>query len=376
MTAHGSGPIMLAAGGTGGHVFPAQALAAELDRRGRAVDIVTDRRGEDYSDRFPGQTIHRIAAATPAGRNLLGKIVAMARIAQGTLQARRLIRRVEPAAVVGFGGYPALPTMLAAITLSVPRMVHEQNAILGKVNRLLAARVDAIATSFPVTKALPENDRQKKLVTGNPVRDEVRDLAAQPYEAPGADQPFELLIFAGSQGAHSFSQIIPRALLDLPGELRRRLRVVQQCRSEDLDLVRRIYDGAGIAAETAAFFTDLPARLATTHLVIARAGAGTVSELAVAGRPSVLVPYPHATDDHQTRNAEVLSSAGGAWVLAEADGMAASLTAHLTKLMAEPELLRNAARAALGRGQPNAAALLADAVLALAADELGGRAAA
>jgi UDP-N-acetylglucosamine--N-acetylmuramyl-(pentapeptide) pyrophosphoryl-undecaprenol N-acetylglucosamine transferase len=185
-----------------------------------------------------------------------------------------------------------------------------------------------------------------------------------------------LLIFAGSQGARGFSQIIPQALLDLPDEQRRRLRVVQQCRSEDLDLVRWVYDGAGIAAETAVFFTDLPARLATAHLVIARAGAGTVSELAVAGRPSVLVPYPHATDDHQSRNAEVLSSAGGAWVLAETDGMAARLTARLMKLMAEPELLRDAARAARGKGQPNAAALLADVVLALAADELGGRAAA
>ncbi len=374
MNTHANGPIMLAAGGTGGHVFPAQALAAELDRRGRTVDIVTDRRGEDYSDRFPGQTIHRIAAATPSGRTLVGKVMAMARIAQGTLQARRLIRRVEPAAVVGFGGYPALPTMLAAITLSVPRMVHEQNAILGKANRLVAGRVNAIATSFPVTKALPENEDLPKLVTGNPVRDEVLALAARPYKAPEAEQPFELLIFGGSQGARSFSEIIPRALLELSDEERRRLRVTQQCRAEDLDMVRWIYDGAGIEAETATFITDLPARMATAHLVIARSGAGTVSELAVAGRPSVLVPYPHATDDHQTRNAEVLSSVGGAWVLAEAEGMAATLTTHLAKLMAGPELLADAARAARGRGQPDAAAVLADVVLALANNELPGRA--
>ena len=368
------GTIMLAAGGTGGHVFPAQALAAELDRRGQTVDIVTDRRGDNHAERFPGQTIHRIAAATPSGRGILGKIMAAARIAQGTLQARRLIRRVEPAAVVGFGGYPALPTMLAAITLSVPRMVHEQNAILGRVNRLIAARVDAIATSFPVTQALPENDHQPQLVTGNPVRDDVRDLAAETYVTPLPDGPFALLIFGGSQGTRSFSRVIPQALLALPKEHRGRLRVVQQCRAEDLDTVGETYAQAGIRSETATFFDDMPARLKAAHLVIARSGAGTVSELAVAGRPSILVPYPHATDDHQTRNAEVLSSVGGAWVLADADMTAEILAEHLTRLMAEPNLLADAATAAQGRGQPNAAGLLADVVQALAANELGGMA--
>ena len=368
------GTIMLAAGGTGGHVFPAQALAAELDRRGQAVDIVTDRRGDNHVGRFPGQTIHRIAAATPSGRGILGKIMAAARIAQGTLQARRLIRRVEPAAVVGFGGYPALPTMLAAITLSVPRMVHEQNAILGRVNRLIAARVDAIATSFPVTQALPENDHQPQPVTGNPVRDDVRDLAAETYVTPLPDGPFALLIFGGSQGTRSFSRVIPQALLALPKEHRGRLRVVQQCRTEDLDTVGETYAQAGIRSETATFFDDMPARLKAAHLVIARSGAGTVSELAVAGRPSILVPYPHATDDHQTRNAEVLSSVGGAWVLADADMTDEILAEHLTRLMAKPNLLADAATAAQGRGQPNAAGLLADVVQALAANELGGMA--
>ncbi|MBT5193035.1 MAG: undecaprenyldiphospho-muramoylpentapeptide beta-N-acetylglucosaminyltransferase [Rhodospirillaceae bacterium] len=376
MNPQGTGSIMLAAGGTGGHVFPAQALAAELDRRGRAVDIVTDRRGDDYSERFPGQTIHRIAAATPSGQSFLGKILAAARIAQGTLQARRLIRRVDPAAVVGFGGYPALPTMLAAITLSVPRMVHEQNAVLGRVNRLIASRVHAIATSFPSTKALPADGHQRQLMTGNPVRDEVLALAAQPYEASRGDQPFHLLIFGGSQGTASFSDVIPQALLTLAPEQRRRLRVVQQCRTEDLDQVRRCYEGADIAAETATFFTDLPARMAAAHLVIARSGAGTVSELAAIGRPGVLVPYPYATDDHQTRNAEVLDAVGGAWLLPEDELKVEYLTGLLAKLMVEPDLLIDAARAALGRAQTNAAQLLADAVLDLAANEPGGRAAA
>lgn len=370
------GSIMLAAGGTGGHVFPAQALAAELDRRGRAVDIVTDRRGVDFSGRFPGQAVHRITSATPSGRAGFGKVVAVARVALGTIQARCLIRRINPAAVVGFGGYPSLPTMLAAISLSVPRAVHEQNAVLGRVNRLIACRVDAIATSFPATKGLPRTCRQPKLVTGNPVRADVLALVDQPYQAPTPEGRFQLLIFGGSQGARRFSEVIPQALLALAPEQQQRLRVVQQCRAEDLEPVRQIYAKAGIEAETAAFFSDLPARLAAAHLVIARSGAGTVSELAAAGRPSLLVPYAHATDDHQTSNAKVLSSAGGAWLLPEADLTVSELTAHLVKLMRTPELLIEAAQAARGRAQPNAAALLADLVLALAAGGVHGRAAA
>ncbi|NQV60039.1 MAG: undecaprenyldiphospho-muramoylpentapeptide beta-N-acetylglucosaminyltransferase [Alphaproteobacteria bacterium] len=370
------GPIMLAAGGTGGHVFPAQALAAELDRRGRAVDIVTDRRGDDFSSRFPGRTVHRITSATPSGRAGLGKVMALARIALGTIQARRLIRRVDPTAVVGFGGYPSLPTMLAAISLSVPRVVHEQNAVLGRVNRLIACRVDAIATSFPATKGLPRACREPKLVTGNPVRADILALAEQAYRAPAPDGPFQLLIFGGSQGARRFSEVIPQTLLALAPDQRQRLRVVQQCREEDLEAVRQIYAKAGIEAETAAFFTDLPARLAAAHLVIARSGAGTVSELAAAGRPSVLVPYAHATDDHQTSNARVLSAVGGAWLLPEADLTVPALAALLAKLMLAPDLLHVAAQAARGRAQPNAAALLADLVLAVAANGARGRAAA
>lgn len=370
------GSIMLAAGGTGGHVFPAQALAAELDRRGRAVDIVTDRRGDDFNNRFPGQTVHRIASATPSGRAGLGKVMALARIVLGIIQARRLIRRVDPAAVVGFGGYPSLPTMLAAISLSVPRAVHEQNAVLGRVNRLIARWVDAVATSFPVTKGLPRSRQQPILVTGNPIRDDVLALAEQPYRPPAPDEPFQLLVFGGSQGARRFSEIIPQALLALAPDQRRRLRVVQQCRVEDLEAVRQIYAEAGIEAETAAFFTDLPARLTAAHLVIARSGAGTVSELAAAGRPSVLVPYVYATDDHQTINAEFLSSAGGAWLLPEADLTPSVLASHLVKLVMAPKLLQEAARAARACARPKAAVLLADLVLAIAKDGVRRRAAA
>ena len=371
-----TGSIMLAAGGTGGHLFPAQALAAELDRRGRAVDIVTDRRGDDFSGRFPGQTIHRIASATPSGRGILGKVKALARIALGTIQAWRLIRQVDPAAVIGFGGYPSLPTMLAAIALSVPRAVHEQNAVLGRVNRLLARRVDAIAISFAVTKRMPQSGYHPKLLTGNPVRGDVLAIAEQTYRAPQLDAPFQLLIFGGSQGARCFSEVIPQALVALPPEHRQRLRVVQQCRVEDLDAVRELYIEAAIEAETAAFFSDLPSRLAAAHLVIARSGAGTVSELAAAGRPSLLVPYAHATDDHQTDNAKVLCSVGAAWLLPEVDLTAPVLTAQLAKLMAAPESLTQAALAARSRAQPNAAAQLANMVVALATKGMRERAAA
>ena len=368
-----TGSIMLAAGGTGGHVLPAQVLAKELDRRGRSVMIITDFRGEDYANRFPDQTIHCITAETLGGKGFIGKIVAAALIAQGTLQARRLIRKISPATIVGFGGYATLPAMLAAITLSVPRMLHEQNAVFGRVNRLIAARVDAIATSFPITKSLPEKENQPKFVTGNPVRDEVRAIAVMPYENTGISDHFKLLVFGGSQGASHFSNIIPLALIALPERCRRRLCVVQQCRREDLEYVRSLYKKNNIQAETACFFENLPDRLAAAHLVIARSGAGTVSELAVAGRPSVLVPYPHATDDHQTCNAEVLSSVGGAWVLAEAEMTVERLSQHLIKLMDRPELLKDAAAAALGRGCPNATGLLADVVESLAVKDLPGR---
>lgn len=365
---------MLAAGGTGGHVFPAQVLAKELGRRGRTVDIVTDHRGEDYADCFPGQSIHCIAAETVSGRRCIGKLVATTLIAQGTLQARRLIQKISPAAIVGFGGYTSLPTMVAAITLSVPRMLHEQNAVLGRVNRLIAARVDAIATSFPATKLLPEKENQPKFITGNPVRDEVRAIAVIRYDNPRLSGEFKLLIFGGSQGAGRFSNVVPLALAALPESYRRRLLVVQQCRQDDLEYVQSVYAENNIQAETASFFEDLPNRLAAAHLVIARSGAGTVSELAVAGRPSVLVPYPHATDDHQTRNAEVLRAVGGAWVLPEAEMTVERLSQHLTRLMDRPALLKYAAEAALGQGCPNAAGLLADVVESLAVYNLDGTA--
>jgi len=362
-----SGAILLAAGGTGGHVFPAQALAAELSARGRAVGIVTDRRGGDYGRLFGAAPVYRVAAGTPSARGPAGKLLAMGQILLGVLQAYRLCRRLLPAAVVGFGGYPSLPTMLAARLLSLPRLVHEQNAVLGRVNRLLARRVDAIALSFADTAALPPAGQVRIVETGNPIRPEVQALRSLAYQAPGADGEFRLLVFGGSQGASVFAAVVPQAVAALPAALRARLSVVQQARQEDLQAVRDAYAATGVTADVATFFDDMPARLAAAHLVIARAGAGTVSEIAVAGRPAVLIPYLHAADDHQTRNAAALAGSEAAWTQPQPAFTAAWLADLLQALAATPERLTATAQRAAAAGRPDAAARLADLVEAVAA---------
>jgi len=361
-----SGAILLAAGGTGGHLFPAQALAAELSARGRAVGVVTDRRGGDYGELFGAAPVYRIAAGTPSGRGLGGKLLAAVQIGLGVAQAYRLLRRLLPAAVVGFGGYPSLPTMLAARLLSRPRLVHEQNAVLGRVNRLLARRVDAIALSFADTAALPSAARVQQVQTGNPVRPAVQALRARPYRAPEPGGPLRLLVFGGSQGASVFASVVPAAVAGLPAALRARLEVVQQARAEDLAAVGQAYREAGVAAEVAPFFADMPERIGAAHLVIARAGAGTVSELAVAGRPAVLVPYPSAADDHQSANAAALGDRDAAWVVAQPTFTAAWLDELLQSLAATPARLATVAANAAAAGHADAAARLADLVERLA----------
>ena len=366
-----SGPIMLATGGTGGHVFPAQALAAELGRRGRRVDIVTDRRGAAFGRSFGDCPVHGVSADTPSDHSPIGKVVALLRIARGTLQARGLIRRLAPDAVVGFGGYPALPAMLAAASLSVPRAIHEQNAVLGKVNRLLAGRVDAIAASFAKTRLIPERARDRITVTGNPVRSDIAAAGEHGYRPAEAAGPFELLVFGGSQGARVLSQVVPAAIARLPEASRGRLRVTQQCRPEDLDEVARQYQQCAVTADLAEFYDDLADRLAAAHLVVARAGAGSVSDLAAAGRPSILVPYIYAADDHQTVNADALAGAGGAWLLPQAQFSAETLASRLAELMDDPDALATAAGRARAVGRPDAAHRLADLVLDLAAGSEG-----
>jgi len=284
--------------------------------------------------------------------------------------------------VVGFGGYPSLPAMLAAKQLRLPTLLHEQNAVLGRVNRLLAPRVSAIATSFAEISGIGAADLGKVTGTGNPVRDAIAAVRELPYTAPQAAGPFRLLVLGGSQGARIFSEIIPAALIQLPPEFRTCIRLTQQCRPEDLDRVRAIYRDSGIAADLAAFIEDVPALLASTHLCIARAGASTVAEIALAGRPAVLVPYAAGTDDHQTANAKTLVTAGGAWLMPEAKFTASALRQTLDALLQDAVTLSEMADAARAAARPNAAAALADLVGRLApangkaANDDNGRAAA
>ena len=352
-------PFVLAAGGTGGHLFPAQALAGELMRRGRRVVVMTDGRGRNYGNAFPGAEIATVPAATFAGRSAFGRIAAFGVIALGGASAFMKLLRLRPRAVVGFGGYPSLPVMLAASLARVPSALHEQNAVLGRVNRLLAPRVKKIAATFPFARFAPDHP-ERIVFTGNPVRPEAVALRAAPYAPPVPGGPIKLLIFGGSQGARALSEIVPAALAQLPDDLRSRLEITQQGRAEDLPMVQSAYRSAGLKAEVAKFFTDMPRRIAESHLVIARSGASTLSELAVIGRPSILVPYPHAMDDHQAANAAVLEKAGAAWVIKQDALNAEGLAQKLAEILTHPDQLRLCAQASRALGHPDAAARLAD----------------
>jgi UDP-N-acetylglucosamine--N-acetylmuramyl-(pentapeptide) pyrophosphoryl-undecaprenol N-acetylglucosamine transferase len=355
--------IILAAGGTGGHMFPAEALARELLGRGCKVALATDRRGEAFGEKLPGVALHRIRAGR-IGAGLMSKVVGIAELALGTIEATRLLRGLAPAAAVGFGGYPSVPTMLAAARLGLPTVIHEQNAILGRANRLLAPRVKRIATSFAEVGALRPADRLRSVETGNPVRPAIAALLATPYIPPAADGPFRILILGGSQGARVLSEVVPEGFAKLPDALRRRLRVTQQARPEDIEAVRRAHAANGVAAELASFFNDVPARLVEAHLVISRSGASTMAELMTVGRPALLVPYLHAADDHQTANARALEKAGGAWVMAQTAFTPDALAGELTRLIGAPDALARAAAAAQSQAKPDAARALADLTLA------------
>jgi UDP-N-acetylglucosamine--N-acetylmuramyl-(pentapeptide) pyrophosphoryl-undecaprenol N-acetylglucosamine transferase len=295
-----------------------------------------------------------------------GSVMALVRggmdITVGTVQARTLLKRLRPAAVIGFGGYPSVPTMMAATWLGLPTLLHEQNAVLGRANRLLASRVGHVATSFESVAGLRAADRDKVVLSGNPVRASFVATRAAPYPMPNGNGPLNLLVLGGSQGAHVFSRVVPAAIAGLPDSLRQRLRVIQQCRPEDIDDVRAAYDGTGIATELSTFFDDVPERLAAAHLVIARAGASTVAELVTIGRAAILVPYPHATDDHQTANARALDDQGAAWLMPQIAFCPSALTARLEALLNLPATLATAAARAHALGRPDAASRLADLV--------------
>jgi UDP-N-acetylglucosamine--N-acetylmuramyl-(pentapeptide) pyrophosphoryl-undecaprenol N-acetylglucosamine transferase len=351
--------VVLSAGGTGGHLFPAQALASELTRRGTRVVVMTDARGKNYGEAFPGAVIETVPSASFASRSPLKLALAPLEILRGIAAAYIKLRRIKPAAVIGFGGYPSLPVMLAARLAGLPTAVHEQNAVLGRVNRFVGDGVHAVAASFPIVRFAPK-DQNRIVFTGNPVRPAVVSAAQMPYEAPSAEGSIHLLVFGGSQGARALSEIVPQAIAKLPPALCARLQIVQQCRPEDINSVRSVYAEMGVQAELASFFSDMPQRIAAAHLVIARSGASTIGELSVIGRPAILIPYPHATDDHQTANADVLVKAGAAWAIQQRDLSADSLAALLTEIFADPAGLAAKAAAAKSAGQPDAAARLAD----------------
>ncbi|HMK68706.1 MAG TPA: undecaprenyldiphospho-muramoylpentapeptide beta-N-acetylglucosaminyltransferase [Stellaceae bacterium] len=358
----GEGVVVLAAGGTGGHMFPAEALARALLSRGRTVALMTDSRGEAFGQRLPGVALHRVRAARMSG-GLVRKALGLAELALGTLEAGRRLRTLVPSAVVGFGGYPSVPTMLAATRQKLPTVIHEQNALLGRANRLLAPRVRRIATSFAEVAGIRATDRTRVVETGNPVRPAVAAMRGAPYVVSRGEAPFELLVLGGSQGARVLSEIVPAALARLEKDLKRRLRLSQQARPEDLESVHAAHAASGITAEVRPFFEDVPERLARAQLAITRSGASTVAELAVLGRPAILVPYLYAADDHQTANARALETAGAAWVMPQAEFTAEALAARLTALMNAPESLAEAAKRALALGRPDAAERLADLVL-------------
>jgi UDP-N-acetylglucosamine--N-acetylmuramyl-(pentapeptide) pyrophosphoryl-undecaprenol N-acetylglucosamine transferase len=357
---------MLAAGGTGGHLFPAFALAEELGRRGWTVDLVTDMRGDRYGTGFPARAVYQVPSATLAGKSPAAIAKTGLTLARGVMAALKLMRQVRPAVVVGFGGYPTFPPLLAARQQGIPTMLHEQNAVLGRANKMLAGRVDRIATSFETTRFLEGPLSAKAHFTGNPVRDVVIHSAGAPYPQPASTEPFQLLVFGGSQGARFFSDAVPPALATLPAALKSRLNVVQQAREEDVDRVTAAYAEAGITAEVAPFFKDLPARMAASHLVIARAGASTVAELTVIGRPGILVPLPHSLDNDQLQNATRLAESGGAWCIEQKDLSPERLAGDIARLMGDGAALSAAAACAKRQGRPDAVSLLAGLVEELA----------
>jgi UDP-N-acetylglucosamine--N-acetylmuramyl-(pentapeptide) pyrophosphoryl-undecaprenol N-acetylglucosamine transferase len=358
-------PIVIAAGGTGGHLFPAEALAAELLARGERIALMTDARSAAFaSPAFTNAERFVLRGSGLSGRGALSAARGAAALAAGTMQARGLLRRLDAAAVVGFGGYPSVPPLIAAFTMFGRRPVtvlHEQNAILGRANRLLAPRADVLALSYAVTGRVPGGATVE--VVGNPVRPALAALVGREY--PGTDGALRLLVLGGSLGARIFADVVPAAVAALPRALLQRLVVTQQCRLEDMDRVRLAYEDANVPAELSPFFPDVAGRLANAHLVIARAGAGTVAELACAGRPSFLVPLPGAIDDHQVANARAIAEAGAAVLMPQRGFTAAALTAQLAARLADPQALAQAAAAAAALAQPDAAKRLADLVLSL-----------
>jgi UDP-N-acetylglucosamine--N-acetylmuramyl-(pentapeptide) pyrophosphoryl-undecaprenol N-acetylglucosamine transferase len=358
--------VLLAAGGTGGHLFPAEALSHALQRRGVSVELVTDLRAIEFTSGFPAAAVHAVPAATPSGRSFGDKILAGFAIVKGVLAARRLIKQLDPDVVVGFGGYPTVPPVLAATLGGHATILHEQNAVVGRANRFLSGRVDVIATGFAQVGGLPEAAQAKCVHVGNPVRTAVTYAAAAPYRPPEADGMLRILVFGGSQGARIMADVVPTAIEQLNPEEQARLMVVQQARVEDNKRVTSLYQRLGVRHEVSHFFDNLPEQMAASQLVIARSGASTVAELSVIGRPSILVPLPGALDQDQMANARTLEKTGAATVIAQPEFTPKRLAAELSRALADPASLTKAAEAAKSAAIPDAASRLADLVIATA----------
>jgi UDP-N-acetylglucosamine--N-acetylmuramyl-(pentapeptide) pyrophosphoryl-undecaprenol N-acetylglucosamine transferase len=360
--------VLLSAGGTGGHLFPAASLAATLERRGVAVDLATDERAQKYGADFPARKIYSVPSATPTGAGVLSKITASAMLGYGVVHALALIYQLRPRAIVGFGGYPTVPPLIAAWLSGTPGVLHEQNAVMGRANRFLAPRVTRIATGFPNLKGVDAASKAKIRYTGNPVRPAVLEAAQAPYP-DYSDRRLHVLITGGSQGARIMADVAPAALALLTPEERARIRLTQQARGEDKARVAAACAKLQFPVEIEEFFTDLPKRIAGAHLVIGRAGASTVSELAVIGRPSILVPFPHALDQDQAANAAVLAASGAAEVVPQTQFTPACLARLLREALEDPARLEASASAAKATGVSDAAERLADLVMEVARRE-------
>jgi UDP-N-acetylglucosamine--N-acetylmuramyl-(pentapeptide) pyrophosphoryl-undecaprenol N-acetylglucosamine transferase len=357
--------VILAAGGTGGHMFPAEALAAALQERGVRLALLTDARGGAFGGTLGSLECYQVRSAGIAGRSLAARLVSMRELVLGVIQARALLHRLSPRLAVGFGGYPSVPVMLAASFAPCRTLIHEQNAVLGRANRLLASRVDCIATSFAEVGQIAPKAAAKVVRTGMPLRPAFIAARALAYPRHERSAEFKVLVLGGSQGARVFSDVVPAAVGMMSRTACRALRICQQCRPEDVERVRAAYAAMGVQADLAAFFADVPDRLAAAHLVIARCGASTMAELTGVGRPSILVPYPFATDDHQSVNAAELDRQGGAWMIPQGDLKPERLAARLESLWRSPEMLAAAAAQARAAGQPDATAKLAELVCAM-----------
>ena len=352
--------FVLMAGGTGGHLFPAMALAEELKRRGHVIHLMTDHRVESYGGHFPARETHIVPSATPSLSNPVKFVTAGFRILWGIGVAWQKLGRIKPDAVVGFGGYPVFPPFIAAALRGIPGLLHEQNAVMGRANRALARLARSIATSFAEVR-FAEPYAQKITLTGNPARDRVRDVAmAAGYLPPQDGGPLRLLVFGGSQGARAFSDLIPPAIALLPEIQRKRLEIVQQCRPEDLDRVAEIYRDLKLNMTLESFFADLPERMIKSHLVICRSGASTVAEIGVLGVPALFVPLPGSIDADQKANAATYERAGAGWLIEQANISPQSLANRLQELFNAPDRLQAAAKAAKAEGMPDAVTRLAD----------------